>query len=89
MIPLPTVDQEQALGYDAIRYIPGFPASYVKNYAEAYAAACVAEERERCIRIAETYAISVGNSRAGELAAEWTMDNLREVRDQIRAGGDA
>lgn len=49
-----------------------------------YAARCVAAERQRCIDIVESYAVSVGNSRAGELAAEWTMENLREVRDTIR-----
>lgn len=40
---------------------------------------------EEAINVVETYRVSVGNSRAGELAAEWTMENLREVRDELRA----
>ncbi|MFA7168963.1 MAG: hypothetical protein WC096_08680 [Sphaerochaetaceae bacterium] len=39
---------------------------------------------EAAIHVVETYRVSVGNSAAGELAAEWTMDNLREVRDELR-----
>ena len=42
-------------------------------------------EREGCIGIVESYRVSVGNSRSGELACEWTMENLREIRDAIRA----
>jgi len=44
----------------------------------------VREERERCARIVEAYRVPVGNSAAGEMAAEWTMDALREIRDAIR-----
>lgn len=39
---------------------------------------------EAAIHVVETYRVSVGNSAAGELAAEWTMNNLREVRDELR-----
>ncbi len=46
----------------------------------------VAQERERCARIVEAYKVPVGNSAAGEMACEWTMDALKEVRDAIRAG---
>ena len=49
----------------------------------AHVAASVAAERERCIRIVETYQVPVGNSAAGEMDAEWTMQALREVRDEI------
>lgn len=45
----------------------------------------LAQERERCIKIVENYRVSVGNSAAGERAAEWTMENLREIRDEIRS----
>lgn len=38
----------------------------------------------QAIDVVETYRVSVGNSAAGELAAKWTMDNLREVRSEIR-----
>lgn len=51
---------------------------------EAAWSAAVAAERERCIRIVETYQVPVGNSAAGEMAAEWTLQALREVRDEIR-----
>jgi hypothetical protein len=56
----------------------------VQFYALAFEAGRVAE-REECISIVESYKVSVGNSRAGELACEWTMENLREIRDAIRA----
>lgn len=36
--PLPEVDKTQAIGYDAIRYVSGYPESYVKRYAAEYAA---------------------------------------------------
>lgn len=47
-----------------------------------------AAERKACARIIEAHQVPVGNSAAGELAAEWTMDALREVRDAIRARGE-
>jgi len=40
--------------------------------------------RERCVRAIEAYRVPVGNSAAGEMAAEWTMEALREIRDAIR-----
>jgi hypothetical protein len=43
-------------------------------------------ERARCLRILTKYQVPVGNSSAGELAAEWTLDALREVRAAIAAG---
>jgi hypothetical protein len=43
------------------------------------AAEAVAAERERFVRIVESYRVPVGNSAAGELAAQWTMDALREI----------
>ena len=47
-------------------------------------AASAAAERGRCLRIIEAHQVPVGNSAAGEMAAEWTMEALREVRDAIR-----
>lgn len=46
--------------------------------------AAMALARQRCVQIVETYKVPVGNSAAGEMAAEWTMDALREIRDVIR-----
>ena len=39
----------------------------------------------RCIAIVEQQQVPVGNSAAGEMAAGWTMDALREVRDAMRS----
>lgn len=55
------------------------------GFLERFAALVAAAEREDCIRTIELYQVPVGNSAAGEMAAEWTMDALREVRDAIRA----
>jgi len=49
---------------------------------------------QKAISVVETYRVSVGNSAAGEIAAEWTMENLREIREELRemvpnAGGNA
>lgn len=54
----------------------------------SYGEACAAAEREAIIRIIEAYKVPIGNSCSGELAAEWTMDALRDVRDAIRARGE-
>ena len=48
----------------------------------------IAEEREACAKIVETYRIPVGNSPAGEMACKWTHDALKEIRDAIRARGN-
>lgn len=55
---------------------------------EAALAEAVAKERGACIEIISTYRVPVGNSSAGELACEWTMDALKEVRDAIRERGE-
>ena len=39
----------------------------------------------RCTAIVEQQQVPVGNSAAGEMAAGWTMDALREVRDAMRS----
>lgn len=39
---------------------------------------------KECIKIIESQQVSVGNSAAGEMAAEWTMDALRDCRSDIR-----
>ena len=56
---------------------------------EAELAEAVRKEREACLDIVESCEVSVGNSPAGELAAEWTMDALRGIAEDIRARGDA
>ncbi|MFN6253701.1 MAG: hypothetical protein ACK4Y5_16735 [Acetobacteraceae bacterium] len=78
--PLPWGDIEAWLEVSDASQI----ASDIRAYADAEVARAVAAERERCAQIVETYPVPVGNSAAGEMAAEWTMDALREVRDAIR-----
>jgi hypothetical protein len=39
---------------------------------------------KECIDKIETHRIRVGNSPAGELAAEWTYDSLFVIRDKIK-----
>jgi len=46
-----------------------------------------AAEREACIKILEAYQIPVGNSAAGEMAAEWTYDALHSIRAEIKERG--
>lgn len=53
--------------------------------AEAYAQARVNEMMDKTIKAIEGISVPVGNSAAGELAAEWTMNAMREAREAIRA----
>ena len=41
--------------------------------------------KERCIKIIEAYQVPVGNSAAGELACEWTMQALKDIREAIKS----
>ena len=70
-----------------VAWATSYPAD-AKHFAPLYDQAAldagVAAERERCVRIVEAYPVPVGNSAAGEMAAERTMDALREIRDAIR-----
>jgi hypothetical protein len=50
-------------------------------------AAAVEAEREAVLALIEAYKVPVGNSAAGEMACEWTMDALRDLHDAIRARG--
>ena len=56
---------------------PERQAAYWIEWAEAV-------ERERCAKIISDYRVPVGNSAAGEMAAEWTTAALREIRGEIR-----
>ena len=58
---------------------------YTADQMRAYGDAVRADERERIIAIIESHQVPVGNSAAGEMAADWTMDALREIRDAIRS----
>ena len=49
--PLPPADPRRALHYDAIRYVSGYPESYLQEYARAYAAAQVSAERARRVEL--------------------------------------
>ena len=37
-----------------------------------------------CIEIVETQRVPIYSSRSGEMAAKWTMNALRECRDEIK-----
>ena len=39
---------------------------------------------EEAIEVITSYQVPVGNSAAGEMACEWTMDALAQVRSAIR-----
>jgi len=38
---------------------------------------------DRCVEFIECYRIPCGNSAAGEMAAEWTLDALTSIRQDI------
>lgn len=40
-------------------------------------------QTQRCLDIVDRYQVPIGNSPAGELAREWTMDALRQIREEI------
>lgn len=40
-------------------------------------------EQKRVIGIIENYQVPVGNSPAGEMACEWTMAALKDIKDEI------
>ena len=42
-------------------------------------------ERDKFIKYIEEYQIPVGNSQAGVLAAEYTINALKDIRDEIKA----
>lgn len=52
---------------------------------QKFAALVRAQALEEAIKIIEEYHVPVGNSPAGEIACEWTLDALAEIRDAIRA----
>jgi hypothetical protein len=51
-------------------------------------ARAIEAEREACIKVIEAYQIPVGNSRAGELACDWTYNALKQIRDEIKERGE-
>lgn len=66
---------------------PMNPWSASQEALERFAELVAAAEREACIKILEAYQIPLGNSPSGELAADWTYDALKQIRDDIRARG--
>lgn len=62
------------------------------NLADQLAAALVSEqqdtaavaERKWFVGVLESFQVSVGNSSAGEIAAEMTIGNLRDIREIVR-----
>ena len=58
--------------------VPRSPSSPIRTRGNAMS------DVQRCIEIVEAYQVPVGNSAAGEMAAEWTMEALLSVRDEMR-----
>ena len=56
---------------------------------QRFAALVAAAEREACMKIIKAYQIPIGNSPAGEMARDWTVDALKYIRDEIRARGES
>jgi hypothetical protein len=71
---LPLVDQGAAIGYHAIRYVPGWPESYVKQYAIEYARQAAEAERERCI----AFLMDLHDFEVSHNHFHWAANQLRE-----------
>lgn len=56
---------------------------YTADQMREYGRACERAAYERARHIVRTYQVPVGNSPAGEMACEWTMDALKEIDDAI------
>jgi hypothetical protein len=52
---LPLIALEDCLPYDAIRYVPGYPVSFIREYALAYGAASFRAGMERAAAICEQF----------------------------------
>ena len=87
IVGINAIERFYAIAFDTGRKSVDTPVALAEAYHCGEKAGRQAE-REECIGIVESYRVSVGNSRSGELACEWTMENLREIRDAIRARGD-
>lgn len=65
----------------------GDESKFTRHNMEVAFAAGAAAEREALVALIEAYKVPVGNSAAGEMAAEWTMDALRDLRDAVLERG--
>ncbi|HEX4938884.1 MAG TPA: hypothetical protein VFX11_09430 [Candidatus Kapabacteria bacterium] len=73
----PTIERiAQQLAEHGLTIVSGKDAEKIKR--------CECDTIKKCIDIVERYKVPVGNSSAGELACEWTMDALREIRDEMK-----
>lgn len=63
--------------------VPHYTADQMREYCRA----CERAAYERARHIVRTYKVPVGNSAAGEMACEWTMDALKEIDNAILALG--
>jgi hypothetical protein len=82
-------DELDAMVLEAFKVPPAYDHHYplAPNQLAYLIYLVAAAEREACIKIIEAYQIPVGNSAAGELARDWTVDALKYIRDEIRARG--
>lgn len=85
--PLPTLDPMQVLPYSAIRYVNGYPESYVKQYAQAYAAlalrAQAAEGEQSAAHAAgqEEHSLSWCDLEYAERTLQWIADRKMVMGD--------
>ena len=59
-------------------------ARYTADQMQAYSDAAYRAGLKAAAKVLSEHQIPVGNSRAGEMACEWTYDALKECRDVIR-----
>jgi hypothetical protein len=57
---------------------------FLTNFIDARLAEAYEQGKSDSIRVIEAHKIPLGNSVSGELAAEWTLDALHEIRAEIR-----
>jgi hypothetical protein len=84
-----TDEEFRALVLEAFKLQPtgDYHYPFAPNQLRHLVARAVEAEREAILAVIEAYKVPVGNSAAGEMACEWTMDALRDLRDAIRARG--
>lgn len=80
---MPALDPGAVIQYSAIRYVAGYPESYVKEYALAYAEQRVREEREQWTLIGYT----CGDGDCGRIHDEPSTDDEYSAPVYIRRRG--
>ena len=68
----------------------GWPSEYINNHFDRNKRGDIESMKkfaelilQECIGVIESYEIPEGNTEAGFMAAEWTYDALKTIRDEI------